>query len=53
MTPPPSIGGWVGGVVVVQVNFRGQVLGEEFNDGCSYQVLSIAGDGQVLIWDTR
>lgn len=37
----------------VQVNFRGQVLGEEYNDGMSYQLLSIAGDGQVLIWDTR
>lgn len=36
-----------------QVNFRGQVLGEEYNDGTSYQLLSIAGDGQVLIWDTR
>jgi WD40 repeat protein len=36
-----------------QINYRGQLLAEEHLDGKSYQFVTIAGDGQTLIWDIR
>jgi hypothetical protein len=36
-----------------QINYRGQLVGSEHLDGNSYQFVTIAGDGLVLIWDTR
>jgi hypothetical protein len=36
-----------------QVNSKGKLLAEEHLDGKSYQFMTIAGDGQALIWDIR
>jgi len=36
-----------------QINYRGQLVAEEFLDGQSYQFITVAGDGQLLVWDTR
>jgi len=36
-----------------QVNYKGQILAEEHLDGKTYQFMTIAGDGQALIWDIR
>jgi WD40 repeat protein len=36
-----------------QVNVKGQILDAEHLDGKSYQFMTIAGDGQALIWDIR
>jgi len=36
-----------------QINSRGNLLGEEHLDGKSYQFMTVAGDGQALIWDIR
>jgi len=36
-----------------QVNYRGQLVGEEHLDGNSYQFVTISGDGVVMVWDTR
>ena len=36
-----------------QINFRGQLVGQEYLDGHSHQFVTVAGDGFVMIWDTR
>lgn len=36
-----------------QVNYRGQLVAQEYLDGNSYQFVTVAGDGLVMIWDTR
>ena len=36
-----------------QINYRGQLVKEEHLDGKSYQFMTIAGDGVVMIWDIR
>lgn len=36
-----------------QVNFRGQLVGQEYLDGHSYQFVTVAGDGFVMVWDIR
>jgi WD40 repeat protein len=36
-----------------QINSRGNLLAPEHLDGKSYQFMTIAGDGQALIWDIR
>ena len=36
-----------------QVNYRGQIVGEEHLDGNSHQFVTISGDGMVMVWDTR
>lgn len=36
-----------------QINFRGQLVGPEHLDGNSYQFVTIAADGLVLVWDIR
>lgn len=36
-----------------QINYRGQVVADEHLDGGSHQFVTVAGDGQVLVWDTR
>lgn len=37
----------------VQINYRGQIIGSEHIDGQCYQFISVAGDGQVMVWDVR
>ena len=36
-----------------QVNFRGQLVGQEHLDGKSHQFVTVAGDGMVMVWDIR
>ena len=36
-----------------QINHRGQLVADEFLDGLSHQFITVAGDGQLLVWDTR
>jgi dynein intermediate chain 3, axonemal len=36
-----------------QINYRGQIVADEFLDGQSHQFVTVAGDGQLLVWDTR
>jgi WD40 repeat protein len=36
-----------------QVNYRGQLVGQEHLDGNSYQFVTVAGDGMVMVWDIR
>jgi hypothetical protein len=36
-----------------QVNHRGRLVGEEHLDGQSYQFVTVAGDGMVMVWDIR
>jgi WD40 repeat protein len=36
-----------------QINYRGQLVSDEHLDGKSHQFVTIAGDGQMLVWDTR
>lgn len=36
-----------------QINYRGQLVGEEHLDGKSYQFVTIAGDGMIMVWDIR
>lgn len=37
----------------VQINYRGQLVGNEHLDDKSYQFITVAGDGQVMVWDIR
>lgn len=37
----------------VQINHRGQVVSDEHLDNMSHQFVTVAGDGQVIVWDTR
>lgn len=36
-----------------QINYRGQLVADEHLDGHSYQFVTVAGDGLILVWDTR
>lgn len=36
-----------------QINFRGQIVSEEHLDGHSYQFVTVAGDGMIMVWDIR
>jgi hypothetical protein len=36
-----------------QLNFRGQIVGDEHLDGHSYQFITVAGDGMIMVWDIR
>lgn len=36
-----------------QINYRGQLVREEFLDSHSYQFITIAGDGMIMVWDIR
>ena len=36
-----------------QINYRGQIVGKEHLDGHSYQFVTVAGDGLVMVWDIR
>jgi hypothetical protein len=36
-----------------QMNYKGQLVGPEHLDDRSHQFVTIAGDGMVLVWDTR
>jgi hypothetical protein len=36
-----------------QINYKGQLVGEEHLDGKSYQFVTIAGDGLIMVWDIR
>lgn len=36
-----------------QINYRGQLVGEEHLDGHSYQFVTVAGDGLLMVWDIR
>ena len=36
-----------------QINHRGQLVGQEYLDGNSYQFVTVAGDGLVMVWDIR
>jgi hypothetical protein len=36
-----------------QINFRGHLVGPEHLDGKCYQFVTVAGDGQLMIWDIR
>ena len=36
-----------------QINYRGQLVGEEHLDGNSYQFVTVAGDGLLMVWDIR
>lgn len=36
-----------------QFNYRGMLVANEHLDGKSHQFVTVAGDGQVLVWDTR
>lgn len=36
-----------------QVNYRGQLVGQEHLDGNSYQFVTVSGDGVVMVWDIR
>lgn len=37
----------------IQINYRGHIVGDSHLDGESHQFVSIATDGQVMVWDTR
>lgn len=37
----------------VQINARGQLLTKEYLTEVTYQFFTIAGDGQIIFWDTR
>ncbi len=37
----------------LQVNSKGQLLGSEFITENTHQFITVASDGQCLIWDTR
>mmetsp|Transcript_17406 Transcript_17406/g.18148 ORF Transcript_17406/g.18148 Transcript_17406/m.18148 type:complete len:887 (+) Transcript_17406:60-2720(+) len=37
----------------VQINYRGQLVSNEYLDGNCYQFITVAGDGQILVWDIR
>lgn len=36
-----------------QINYRGQLVSDEHLDGHSYQFVTIAGDGLIMVWDIR
>eukprot|EP01038_Epipyxis_sp_PR26KG_P004926 gene4926-6893_t len=36
-----------------QINYRGQIVGDEHLDGNSYQFITVAGDGLIMVWDIR
>eukprot|EP00981_Chlorochromonas_danica_P002312 scaffold446_cov183-Ochromonas_danica.AAC.11 len=36
-----------------QINYRGQLVGEEHLDGQSHQFITVAADGLIMVWDTR
>jgi hypothetical protein len=36
-----------------QINFRGQLVPDEFLDGNSYQFVTISGDACIMVWDIR
>ena len=36
-----------------QINYRGQIVADEHLDGKSHQFVTVAGDGQMLVWDIR
>lgn len=36
-----------------QVNYRGQLVADEHLDGKCHQFVTVAGDGHMLVWDTR
>jgi len=36
-----------------QINYRGQLVGEEHLDGKSHQFITVSGDGYIMIWDIR
>mmetsp|Transcript_31475 Transcript_31475/g.45303 ORF Transcript_31475/g.45303 Transcript_31475/m.45303 type:complete len:879 (+) Transcript_31475:10-2646(+) len=36
-----------------QINYRGQLVGDEHLDGHSYQFVTVAGDGMLMVWDIR
>ena len=36
-----------------QINYRGQLVAEEHLDANQYQFVTIAGDGTIMVWDTR
>lgn len=36
-----------------QINYRGQLVAEEHLDGGCYQFITVAGDGLIMVWDTR
>jgi dynein intermediate chain 3, axonemal len=37
----------------VQINYRGQLVTSEYLDSNCYQFVTVAGDGQILVWDIR
>lgn len=37
----------------IQINYRGQLVGSEYLDNNCYQFVTVAGDGQILVWDIR
>lgn len=36
-----------------QINFRGQLVSDEFLDGNSYQFVTISADACIMVWDIR
>lgn len=48
---PPTVGDET--VTEMKVNSKGQLLGSEFITENTHQFLTVASDGQCLIWDTR
>ena len=36
-----------------QINYRGQLVADEYLDGQQHQFVSVAGDGMICVWDTR
>eukprot|EP01041_Mallomonas_annulata_P005133 gene5133-10260_t len=36
-----------------QINHRGHLVADEYLDNQSHQFITVAGDGQVMVWDTR
>jgi hypothetical protein len=36
-----------------QINFRGQLVADEFLSKESHQFITVSGDGHVMVWDTR
>ena len=36
-----------------QINYRGRLVGDEHLDGKSYQFVTVAGDGLIMVWDIR
>lgn len=36
-----------------QINYRGQLVSQEHLDGKCYQFMTVAGDGQLMVWDIR